>query len=121
MTVQELRQKGYQVKVRHTRYFDEYGILDNGEFDNFLTRGEFERAYDDGAVITIFGERTNEYATYGRLVQPFGGFTSVVLTAPNGQEYTGKFNFNNRPFCRKTGFLAALGRAFKQGNICENF
>ena len=127
MTVQELRQKGYQVKVRHTRFFDEYGVLYAGEFDNFLTRGEFQRAYDDNVIINIFGENTNsifypsEDATYGRLVQPFGGFTSVILTAPDGNIYTGKFNFNNKRFCRKTGFRAALGRCLKQGNIRENF
>lgn len=115
MTVDELRQNGFQVKIRHTRYFGAYGILDHGEFDNFLTRGEFERAYDEGLLVTIHGddEPSDGFSTYGKLVQPFGGFTSVFLTAPDGCEYVGKFNFNNKPFSRKKGVIAAIGRATK--------
>lgn len=123
MTVQKLRQLGYKVKVRHTRFFDEYGVLDSGEFDNFLTRGEFERAYDDGDIVTIHGdsEPSDEFSAYSNLVKPFGGFTSVTLTAPDGHVYTGKFNFNNKPFSRKVGYNAALGRAFKMGNLREEY
>jgi len=45
-----------------------------------------------------------------------GGFTTVEVTMPDGTVLRGKHNFSaHKPFVRRIGVTAALGRAF--GNI----
>ncbi len=42
-----------------------------------------------------------------------GGFTAVMVTAPDGTILKGKHNFSSKkPFTRRIGVIAALGKAF---------
>lgn len=48
-------------------------------------------------------------------VYSFGGFTRVDIVdrETNKVVGSGKYNFNSRPFCKKIGVQAALGKAIK--------
>lgn len=121
MTLQEIRENGYKVFVKHHRVFEvngyPVGVKDGDTVDNILTRGEFENACENLSVYTIEPESGSLFYLgkndYKHCVSTHGGFTEVELIDPNGQVYKGKYNFNKHPFNRKKGLRAALGRALK--------
>jgi len=83
-----LRKNGYRVSVNHFRQVMnleyEYDCLQKHEID-YETRKVFNN----------------------------GGFTRVTITTPDGDILTGKHNFGaSKPFCRRIGVIAALGKAF---------
>lgn len=121
--LEQLRQQGYRTYVRHHRVFEVNGspigiaIKDDSEtpveIDNVLTRKEFEEAAEN---FNIYTQTSSEpFYHLGRTefqfcVSPRGGFTEVELIK-DGKSFKGKYNFNNKPFCRQKGVKAALGRA----------
>lgn len=124
MTIQELRQNGFDVKISHHRLFNGIGVRENPTvpvIDNVLTRGEYEKArlnhsldFDDYGL-NYYNEQCAEDVPYGKAVQPVGGFTTVEVTTPSGEVITKKYNFGKTvPFCRKKGVIAALGRVMKE-------
>lgn len=102
MTVEELRKNGYKVRVYHGRLYNVYpgvgGTLDMSLWDVAMSRRDWEAQYP-----------MYEFSDW---VDSYGGFTRVEITTPEGETKVGKFNFNNRPFNRKLGLVAAIGRAF---------
>jgi hypothetical protein len=120
--LRELRKAGYHVSIRHVREF--CGVYRKND-DCFMTRGEYEHCrlngeivYDDlramGYYCDRFGVAPNKVPTYGTSVDSYGGWTEVEIVSPEGQVGFGKFNFTNKPFNRKIGLSAAIGRAFKR-------
>lgn len=87
--INQLRSKGYRVKVRHKR-------LD-------LSDGTFKCKH----------EFKNSYATN---VSPKSGITYVDITKPDSNVTIGEFAAcsKNDQYCRKVGLSIALGRALKE-------
>lgn len=112
-TVEDLRKSGHLVMVLHYRdmypfYYQEY---DTGKRESIMTRLEFEGADADGSLFSYACHGAVK-AKYSNAVRPKGGFTIVKVTTPEGETFTGKFNFSkNRQFNKKIGVAAALGRA----------
>lgn len=98
------------VRTFHYRKFVT-GVIDNGEFDNTLTRGQYYKALEQGRVVkpTATGFEIVD-TPYSEAVLNKGGFTLVEIE--NGSDkVVGKHNFNNHPFNRKLGRTIAVGKA----------
>lgn len=119
ITVEELRKQGWQVKVQHVR---EFVGVEREEDDRFMTRGQYEQASMDGTLIVFAAKFYNEVykvpytqnPSYGQAVSPINGWTQVTVTTPSGITVTAKHSFNGKPFNRKLGVKAALGRIFNE-------
>ena len=103
-SVSELRKAGYKIRVTHVRKTRNPAMVD-GVKDYLLSRYEYNLAKSEGRLLDVF--------TYGESVLPYGGFTVVEVTTPEGKTFRGKYNFGKRRFERKIGVVAALGRAYK--------
>lgn len=91
MTVQELRQQGFKVRVTHRRFFK------RGDSKVLLSRKEYY--YDDGIQ-------------YSDDILPKGGETIIEITTPAGYEYEGVALCSKKDaFNRKEGVRIALERA----------
>lgn len=85
--INQLRSKGYQVKVRHQRVDTSDGSL--------KCKHEF----------------TEPYSTY---VSPKGGLTYVMIKSPTGADVQESAACSTKDqYCRKVGLSIALGRALK--------
>lgn len=85
MTVKELRQSGYKIKIFHNRAKCSPMLLDNG-------------------VKTFFGD-----------VLPKGGRTELHLISPEGIEVVAEAKCSEKDnYCRKVGVAISLGRALKE-------
>ena len=99
LSVQQLRELGTQVRVSHCRKL-KFPLRDQGNImQDYMTRREFEAA---GYAKVKFGD----------VVESTGGFTIVEITT-NNQTVRGKYSFGPRPFNRRIGLMAAIGRALK--------
>jgi len=87
--INQLRSKGYRVKVQHKRV-DRFN-------DSMKCRHEFE----DGS--------------YSKSVSPTGGETYVIIKNPSGTLLVSASSTcsKNDQYCRKVGLSIALGRALK--------
>jgi len=91
-TTAALRRGGYSVRINHYRlvYFSlqSTDCLQQDEIDACIVRPT---------------------------VSQIGGFTRVeIIDNDTGRTFTAKHNFNGRPFCKKIGVQAALGKAIKE-------
>lgn len=117
-TVCELRRAGNQVFIRHVREFIGVERMDD---DEFMTRGEYEEARQNGEIMYIDAFAEDFYREqgvargvvpqYSRAVSPINGWTEVSVVTPEGSTVKGKYNFDNKPFCRKLGTSIALSKA----------
>lgn len=117
-TIQELRNKGYVVRVHHVREFPFVASVTNEGYDNMLTRGEFERAVDNCSLKFMDNYTGNVYpaegdeTVFGNMVSPVGGFTKVDIYNKQGVVVaSGKRNFTNQQFNKRVGLISALGKA----------
>lgn len=104
-TVSELRRSGNKVRVTHVRQTKNPALIDH-QPDFLLSRYEHNLAFAES--------RLSNMRSFGESVLPYGGFTLVEITTPDGTTLKGKFNFGKRRFERKIGVKAAIGRAFAQ-------
>lgn len=121
-TVQELKNEGWQIRVAHMR--DMLGVRRIDD-DSFMTRGQYILARARGELEftdfmaedyyrCILNSDYIKMPSYSVAVSPTGGFTVVEVTSPDGQKAYGKHSFNSKPFCKKTGVRAAVGRALSK-------
>lgn len=98
-TVEALRKSGFKVRVYHGRVFhpyrDEQLSLVCSKYD-YVNKSGFIYIQED--------------------INCHGGFTRVEVTTLDGKTLVGKYNFGNRPFNRKIGLQAAIGKALKGYN-----
>lgn len=96
-SIENLRERGYLVRVYHGRTFFVKGIV------GFVYKSKKEMNND----------RNNYLFSH---ILCHGGYTRLDVRTPDGKEYTAKFNFApTKNFNRKIGIRACLGRIVAQG------
>lgn len=139
-SVQELRQKGYRVCIKHVRYFPLNGDMvcktidgisgdayRDYEVDQYLTKGEYLLSQENKNLeFSRDGEESPRVAIYlapwdipySVAVSPVGGFTHVEIYKDDEFLASGKRNFGKREhFNRKKGVHGALKQALSKVNI----
>lgn len=109
-TLETIQKNGCKIKIRHFRIFPQVGLRDGQEIDNVLTKGQYIRGMNEGAIVPRLNVATPP-SEFGKDVSNFGGFTTVTIETPSGSTYSGKCNFNKAPFNRRKGLLVAMKRA----------
>lgn len=103
VTVAQLRKEGYKVRVLHNR--DCWPIEDEN-YNSVFTRFEYENKQRNNELFHDFDDGFNNVA------RPCGGFTVVEVTTPDGETFSGKYNFKkNEPFVKHKGVSIALAKA----------
>ena len=89
MTVQELRNNGYKVRVFHNRLYNGY------------------HEWQD-----ILGSKSEKHYIYGPIdPDAKGGSTQVIIDSPSGENYVGHALCNNKDnYNKKLGVRIAIGR-----------
>lgn len=107
-TVDGLRKQGYKVRVSHVRQLRAPLIIAPTDYaedglDWKVTRYEYEN-----------GQKSMDIP-WDKNILSTGGFTVVEIETPDGVKLKGKHGFNGKPYNRKIGRNAALGRALLNG------
>lgn len=96
MSIDELRNKGYKIRIIHYRTYLSNCLTDNNN-KRVLSRFEAEK---EGIFNSLYGP------------QSFGGMTKVELRSPDGTEVTGESMCSMKDqFSRRFGRDIAIGRA----------
>lgn len=128
MNIEELRQNGFKVRVKHVRHFPNNGaVVESGEsfeLDQYLTKGEYLRAKEEfNLEFTEEAENNPKFdymnaydIPYGKAVSPTGGFTLVeICTYDDKLIASGKRNFGRKEaFNKKTGLHGAFNQAMNR-------
>lgn len=98
-TIKSLRQKGYKIRINHSRIVK----------------------YEDGVeeLVSLYDIRKNKWQN---LIQPLGGMTKINLITPDGRnnfEIETKCSLKDH-FARKIGNAIAIGRLMKKINKFES-
>ena len=95
VTIHQLRQKGFKVKVHHLRYDSRSVKIHRKKAKPYPTKQFIET-----------GEQ--------KFIFPRGGITTVEILCPDGQTLAGESNCSLKDgFKKKVGVHMALGRALK--------
>jgi hypothetical protein len=102
MSIEEIQNKGFKVKIRHLRYFPL--IKDENQF---YTKYSYLNKYNNG-------DKTD---TFSKVVSTHGGITEVTIKSPDGKEFSAKAVCSQKDqFSRKVGRETALFRAYQKFN-----
>lgn len=108
---EELKAKGWKVKIRHLRYFD--FLSEDLDCPVYMTRYQFFETVKEAEI-------NNEYfpCSYSLEVCPFGGKTECTLISPEGKEYKGESRCSLKD---KDNFSRRIGRAYAVSRAYETY
>lgn len=108
ITVEQLRKEGYKVRVLHNR---ECFPIEDANYNSVFTRFEYEEKEREG-LLYGFERSPGEFPSFDKAARPCGGFTLVEVTTPDGETFSGKYNFKRtEPFVKHKGVSIALAKA----------